>query len=346
MYRALRVGVLMVLFVAVAGMAWAGGSAEEETITFTIQHNSSADHPWQDGLEFIADRMQEEFPGVFNVTIHDSGALADQQWEVILEQTQTNVVQMSIESFPPMATLVPELFALSAPFMFDDMEHQLRFLEDPDVQDMMAGWLEKMEERDLKTIAVWPRPPRQLLNSERPVIVPEDIRGLPFRVPSLDLFVRTFEALGAEPTPMPSGEIYTAMQLGTVVGEDNAIGTVYDFGTYEQGQYFNVWNYMADGVLVNVNKQWFEETLTPEMQDALVAAAEDAAELVLELELEFQQYARQQMEDFGIEFTDFDREMKEPWIELVEDGGIYDMLRNEIGDEDWNTLTRVADETR
>lgn len=345
MTRVMRVFIVMLVLIGITGMLWAAGAPEEERVTFTIQHNASADHPWQDGLEFVADRMEEEFPGVFDITIHDSGALADQQWEIIFEQTQTNVVQLMIESFPPMASVVPEIFALSAPFMFDDMEHQLRFLENPEVQEMMAGWFERMEEHDMVTIAVWPRPPRQLLNSERPVIEPEDIEGLPFRVPSLDLFVRTFEALGAEPTPMPSGEIYTAMQLGTVVGEDNSIGIVYDFATYEQGQYFNVWNYMADGVLVNVNKDWFEG-LTQEQRDALVRAAEDAAEVVLELEAEFQEYARQQMEDFGIEFTDFTDEMKEPWRQRVEEGGIYDMLREEIGDEDWEILTRVAEETR
>lgn len=345
MNRGIRIILALFLVLCVIGPAFGAGARERETIPFAIQHNASAAHPWQDGLQYIADAMQEQFPGVFQVTIYDSGSLADQDWAVILEQTQTNVVQLSIESFPPMATIVPELFALSTPFLFEDMEHTLRFHAHPEAQELVQGWLRKMEDRDLKTIAVWPRPPRQLLNSRRPIIVPADIEGLPFRVPALDLFVRTFEAMGANPIPLPSGEIYTAMQLGTVVGEDNSIGIIFDFKTYEQGRYFNVWNYMADGVLVNVNKEWFEG-LTAEQQDALLQAADEAAQVIYEKENALQERARAQMTAEGIQFTDFTAEMKEPWRQRMEAGGVYDMLRDVVGQRDWDRLVRLADETR
>ena len=64
----------------------------------------------------------------------------------------------------------------------------------------------------------------------------------------MDLFITTFEAMGAKPVPLPSGEIYTAMQLGTVAGEDNSLQTIFTTKTFEQGKYFNVWNYMADDI--------------------------------------------------------------------------------------------------
>ena len=345
MNRWFRIILAMLLVVCVIAPAFAGGAREREAIPFAIQHNASGAHPWQDGLQYIADEMERQFPGEFQIVIYHSGSLADQDWAVILEQTQTNVVQLSIESFPPMATIVPELFALSTPFLFEDMEHTLRFHAHPEAQQLVQSWLAKMEQRDLKTIAVWPRPPRQLLNSRRPIIVPADIQDLPFRVPALDLFVRTFEAMGANPIPMPSGEIYTAMQLGTVVGEDNSIGIVFDFKTYEQGRYFNVWNYMADGVLVNVNKEWFEG-LSQQQREALEQAADEAAQVIYEKENALQERARAQMEAEGIEFTDFTAEMKEPWRRRMEQGGVYNMLRDVVGQRDWDRLVRLADATR
>ena len=192
-----------------------------------IQHNSSENHPWQQGFEYVKAELEKEFPEAFDIVIHPNGALANRDWKVELEQTQTNVIQMMCESSIPFATLQSELFALNTPFLFDDMEHYLRYMNTR--PEVVYKWFDLLEEKNVQVIAVWPRPPRQLLNSAREIRTPDDIKGLKFRVPGLDLFIQTFEAMGAKPVPMSASEIYTAMQLGTVVGEDNAIGTVFDF---------------------------------------------------------------------------------------------------------------------
>lgn len=332
---------LVLALVMVAAMGFAAAEEETETVTLQIQHNTSENHPWQKGMLFMVDQLEQQYPGVFDATIYPNGSLAGRDWQVILEQTQSNVVQMMCESSIPFATLQSELFALNTPFVFDDMEHYLRFMEDR--PDALEGWFATLEDKDVKVLAVWPRPFRQLLNSERPIETPADIEGLPFRVPGLDLFVRTFEAMGARPVPMSSGEIYTAMQLGTVVGEDNSIGTVFDFKTYEQGHYFNVWNYMADGVLVVVNKGWFED-LDADLQVALRDAAQAAANVVYEEELALQVRAEQGMKDFGIEFTYFDAEMKQPFIDLMDP--VYSMIEDIVGTDDWNAFMARVEETR
>jgi len=115
---------------------------------------------------------------------------------------------MTCESQVTLATLVPELFALSTPFLFDDMNHLIRFMETE--PEYVKKWFAKLEDNNLKVLVYWPRGPCQLLNSKRPIISPADIAGLKFRVPGMDLFITTFEAMGAKPVPLPSGEIYTA----------------------------------------------------------------------------------------------------------------------------------------
>jgi tripartite ATP-independent transporter DctP family solute receptor len=332
---------MLVMISLMLVMGFASLSIGADKIIIKIQHNTSAKHPWQQGFTFMKKELDAKYPGVFDITIYPNGSLAGRDWKVILEQTQTNVVQMMCESSIPFATLQKELFALNTPFLFDDMEHYLRFMNTR--PEVVFDWFKKLESKDVQVLAVWPRPFRQLLNSKREIVKPEDIKGLKFRVPGLDLFVKTFEAMGAKPVPMSSGEIYTAMQLGTVVGEDNSIGTVYDFKTYEQGKYMNVWNYMADGVLVVVNKPWYE-SLSAEHQAAVKDIAMKAADVVYGAESELQKVATQKMTEAGIKFTYFTPEMKKPWIDLMDP--VYAMIKGIIGEEVWNDYVKAVDAAR
>ncbi|HCS35346.1 MAG TPA: hypothetical protein DIW48_01340, partial [Sphaerochaeta sp.] len=151
------------------------------------------------------------------------------------------------------------------------------------------------------------------------------------------------QAMKANPVPLPSGEIYTAMQLGTVSGEDNALSTQYSTRTYEQGKYINVWNYMGDGVLVVVNKDWFDG-LSADFQKDLLEVAAASTEVVLKSTIEREKIARDAMGKAGIQFTDFTAEMKEPWRDLM--GPAYDAIKKTIGEAAWNELVKVADATR
>ncbi|MBN2860053.1 MAG: TRAP transporter substrate-binding protein [Sphaerochaetaceae bacterium] len=335
--------VLAVMASLVFSMAFAQGESDSaaESVQMNIQHNLPKTETWQTGFEFIKSEMQKRYPDQINSTIYPNGQLANNNWATIFEQTQENVVQMTCESQVTLASLVPELFALSTPFMFEDMEHVLRFMDEKPA--FVDDWFAKLEDKNLKVITYWPRAPRQLLNSQRPIIKPADIKGMAFRVPAMDLFVTTFQAMEANPVPLPSGEIYTAMQMGTVAGEDNAISTVQSTRTYEQGKYFNVWNYMGDGVLVVVNKDWFEG-LTADMQKSLLEVGAASTDVVLEATIAREVAGRKTMEEAGIEFTEFTAEMKEPWRALM--GPAYKAIEKTIGTDAWNELVRIADATR
>ena len=335
-----NVFVLIGLFVTLAAFANGEGESGAETITMKIQHNLPPTQAWQDGFEYIVSEMQERHPTI-DATIYPNGQLAQGDWRIIFEQTQSNVVQMTSESQVTLATLVPELFALSTPFLFDDMEHLMRFIDTE--PDFVMEWFAQLEEHNLQVLTYWPRGPRQLLNSEREILTPEDISGLKFRVPGMDLFLTTFTAMGAKPVPMPSGEIYTTMQLGTVVGEDNSLQTIYNTKTYEQGRYFNVWNYMADGVLVVVNKDWYE-SLPEQVRTDLDEVAQESTELMLRLVEEREASARRMMAEDGIIFTDFTPEMKEPWRAVM--GPVYEQVAQIIGQDAWEMLRSGAEATR
>lgn len=306
-----------------------------------IQHNLSIQHPWHKGLTYVKEQVEMKTNGNIKMTIYPSGILADQDWANILQQTQRNIVQMTVESTIPFATLVPEFFAFNTPFMFEDMDHLLRFLDR--TPDVVNNWFQKLEGFDLEVLAVWPRAPRQLLNSKRPITTPEDIEGMKFRVPGLPLFIKVFEALGAKPVPLPTAEIYTAMQLGTVDGEDNSVGHVFDTKTCEVGKYMNIWNYMADPIIVVANKTWFD-SLTADEQAIVLQATKDARDIIYKAEIEAQEHGIREMEKSGIEFTYFDDQMKQPFIEKM--GPVYNEIKKLIGEEAWEEFQEISRQTK
>lgn len=339
---------LLVLATVITTGVFAQGSEEVVTSTnpkdakikLNIEHNLPTTQAWQDGFQYIVDELKKDYPNL-DATIYPNGQLAKGDWKTIFEQTQENVVQMTCESQVTLATLVPELFSLSTPFLFNDMDHLMRFMDtDP---AFVQAWFNKLEDKNLKVLTYWPRGSRQLVNSKRPIVTPADIKGLKFRVPGMDLFITTFNAMGAKPVPMPSGEIYTAIQLGTVSGEDNSLQTVYNTKTYEQCGYMNDWNYMADGVLVVVNSEWYD-SLSTEFRADLDRVAAESSNYMLSLVKEREASAKAAMIADGIEFTNFTPEMKKPWKAIM--GPVYESVENLIGVEDWAALQAGAEATR
>lgn len=329
--------------IGAAGGSDDSDSLEEsyEIIPLKIQHNIPVDTPWHDGFLYVKETLEQEYPGIFDITIYPSGQLAGGDWKVIFDQVQSGTVQMTVESQVTLAAIVPELISLSTPFVFEDMDHVMRFwAERP---EEVNDFVDKFQENDLISLGYWPRSPRQLLNSRKPVVVPADIQGMKFRVPAIELFVKTYEVLGANPTPLPSGEIYTAMLLGTVVGEDNALATVYATKTYEQGKYMNIWNYMGDGTFVIVNQDWFSD-LPSDYQNSVRDAVQGASELVARGFKELDKLAFENMSKVGIEFTSFTPEMKEPWREVIQP--VYKMMEDLVGKETFEKILSTADRTR
>ncbi|MGI6036135.1 MAG: TRAP transporter substrate-binding protein [Limnochordia bacterium] len=310
-------------------------------INLTFQHNSSTGHTWQAGAEFMARELAVRTDGQVSMTIYPAGVLAGRDWKRMLEQVQTGVVDMMIEFPGAYATLVDEIWVMHTPFLFDDMDHFDRFRYD--IPPQLQAYFDKLEDYDVTLVGLWPRPFRQHVNSRRPIRTPEDLKGIKLRMPAVSFFLDTAAALGIEAIPLASGEIYTAIQLGTVDGEDNSINIVYDFKTYEVARYFTVWDYIPDAVLVVMNSaKW--ASLPPDIQKTIREVAMEAGDLVLKLEKEHEVRNIERMKQEGVSFTFLTEQEKEPFREMVVP--IWDKMRATLGAEDFDAIIKAIDAKR
>lgn len=334
---------VVVRCLAAALTLWGAAAASPAGQTnVVLSHISSLESPWNKASLLLADYVNERIGDRYKVEVHGGGVLAQRNWKIMFDMTREGSSHIGIEGAATVGSLAPEIGAINLPFLFDDADHLSRFLE--------AGcpvwnkWFsENILERELVILAATPRPFRQLSNNKRIVKTPADIAGLKFRVPMTPLFSDIFKAMGAVPVPLASGDIYSAIQFGRVVGEDNSITVQYDFKTYEVAKYFTVWNYIADLSVLFMNKRLWDGMEEAD-REVFRAAAAVWAEANVRFDRELTEVAVREMEKAGVEFHTMTAEEKEAFKELLRP--VYDDFAARVGEGDMRAFLEYVDRTR
>lgn len=207
---------------------------------------------------------------------HYNGSLIAQNSE--LEAIASGDLEMSITSAQELATFFPEFSIFATGYVHQSAEHQVAVFND----ELMEPFKKKVEdELGVKLLAVMYLGKRHVnlrqTKDELTVMTPEDLAGVNLRMPGTDAWQFLGKALGANPTPMPFTEIYTALQTGSVDGQDNPLPTVVDAKFYEVTNQIALTAHLVDLNYVAFSKAVWDG-LTPEQQEKVEAAAVAAAE--------------------------------------------------------------------
>ena len=224
---------------------------------------------------------------------HYNAALFKQGTEI--EAIARGNLEMSITSAQELATIFPEFSIFTAGYLHRDAEHQKKVF----AADFMNPLKQKVEdELGVKLLSVMYLGRRQLnLRTEQEIKTPADLAGVKLRMPGTDAWQFLGKALGANPLPMAFTEVYTALQTGAIDGQDNPLPTDKDSKFYEVTKQIVLTSLLVDlNYLAFSKKVW--DSLTPEQQAIVQKAADDAAELgrqrQLQLESELEQFFKDQ----------------------------------------------------
>ncbi len=181
------------------------------------------------------------------------------------------------------------------PFLFDNWDQCWKLIE----SDWWKGECAKLEAVGLKMVAAnWAYGARHTLTT-KPVHTAADLNGLMIRVPNNKIQSEGFRVLGAKPIPMPLGDVYTALQQGTIDGGENPLSTLYGRKHHEVAKYL-----ILDGHVLNFTNwicsvDWFN-SLTPEQQEALVETGKEAGVYNNEIQAKADEEYRAKMEAEGV----------------------------------------------
>lgn len=223
-----------------------------------------------------------------------------------LEAIANGDLEMSIASAQELATFFPEFSIFATGYVHQDAAHQVKVFNDP----LMDPFKQKVEdELGVKLLAVMYLGRRHVnlrfSRSERNVMKPEDLAGVNLRMPGSDAWQFLGKALGANPTPMAFTEVYTALQTGSVDGQDNPLPTVVDSKFYEVTKQISLTSHLVDLNYVAFSKAVWDK-LSAEQQATVKKAAEDAAESGRQAQLKKEEDLVAFLTDKGLEIYEPD----------------------------------------
>jgi len=255
--------ILTVLF-----FAFAGSAAALEIKFAHVVNEKDAFHvaaekfklPWSSGCL-----------GALTVTIFPNAKLGDER--TLLERMKMGIVDAGIITNGPIINFVPSFGVIDLPFLFRDPKHAYKVLDGSIGQKLMAD----LESQGWKGLAFGERGFRNLTNSKRTVSKPDDVKGLKIRVMQNPVYVDSFKALGANAVPMAWTEVLTALQQGTVDGQENPLNVIMAFKLYESQKYLSITRHAyAPAPIIMSMGTW--KKLTPAQQELVKKAAQEAAE--------------------------------------------------------------------
>lgn len=294
-----------VTFLAIA-VAMGLTTAQAQTqMTFASAY-AQDDHQTQSLVEFA--RLAEEYTdGEVQIDVAAGGVLGGER--DVAEGIQLGTVDGAVLG-GILQNFDPAMAILEFPFLFRDTEHVNAVMQG-DVGQQITQRL--VDETGIRALGYIMRTPRELTTLE-PVETLDDLRGMQIRVPEMQAHLETWRALGANPTPIAFTEVYNALQQGVVDGQENPIGVTFENGFGEVVDYLAWTDHLVGFMLITISDQRFQG-LTPEQQDALLRAAEDARVYNEALLEELNEYW---ISELGEQVTYTEPDM-EPWREAVAD---------------------------
>ena len=266
------VAVLMVLALAVTSV-FANGTGEGEsgageTYTFKYAHTQSPEHPRSKSMEFFKEELERASGGRIQVELFFGGVLGKEA--EVLDMVKLGTVQGSRAGLFERADKKFLIYTL--PFIFQDSSEVLAVMNGPfgaminesalanglyiPVTGMAGGF-------------------RNITNTVRPIASVEDIRGLKMRTPPIDMTIKTFGALGANPQQVAYTETYMALKTGVVDGQENPFSNTVDMKFYEAQQYLSIVNWQVHPDPFYVNPEWYN-ALPEDLKEIFDAAAKAA----------------------------------------------------------------------
>lgn len=291
------------------GAEYTGGSYK-----ISIGHICSEQHTiHQVCLEFKK-QVEEESGGKITVEIHPNSELGGD--EAMLESVALGTLTMVIPSATIMSGYVPEFEVLGMPYLFESTDQAFETI------DGGLGTLLNQKLLDANTgftnLGYNFNGIRNMTNNKRPIRTPEDLKGLKMRCMSNQIFVQMFESLGANATPMSWSELFTAMQQGTVDGEENPASLIYESKFNEVQKYLSTTEHIYDFCTIIIGTSFYDG-LDEQAKEIVTKAAHDTL-ITMQRGMEADQNAEyiDKLEQDGMEVTRLTTEERKAFAEKVQ----------------------------
>ena len=258
--------IILLLFV----LLLAGCSKKDsDVITLKLGHALDIEHPVHKALLYMAEKLKEKSGGKVVIEVFPGEQLGSE--EKLIKQLQLGLVDMAKVSTSPLEGFVPVYSVFSLPYLFRDKTHYWNVLDGSiGKQLLQAG-----EDKGLKGLCYYDAGSRSFYTKDKPILKPADLEGMKIRVQESKTSMQMIRELGASPTPIAWGELYTSLQQGVVDGAENNPPSFYLSGHYEVCKYYSLDEHtMVPDIVLMSLKTW--NKLPVDIQKMVQDAADES----------------------------------------------------------------------
>ncbi len=296
-----------------------GCAAYAADVHITVAHGATEDHSSHEGWLKFKEIIEAESNGAMEVEIFPNQQLGGDR--EVVEGCQLGNVQVGHSSGSPIAGFASEFYVLDAPFLFSTREEAYATLDGEPGKMLLAA----MEKINLKGLGYTENGFRQLTANKK-ILKPEDLAGIKLRVMENKIQMATWRTLGANPTPVSFGELFTALQQRTVDAQENPFELIYTNKFFEVQNYVMTTNHIYTPMPIFMNLEFYNE-LTPEQQAIVHKAAKESIDFQRGVARANEEKAIEAIKG-GIEIVDLTPEQRKLFRDKM--GPVYDMVRAEV----------------
>jgi tripartite ATP-independent transporter DctP family solute receptor len=307
--------------------------AQQAEFSYKYANNLPATHPMNIRAREMAEAIKAETNGRVEITIFPSNQLGSDT--DMLSQLRSGGIEFFTLSGLILATLVAPASINGIGFAFPDYDAVWKAM-DGELGAYVRAQIAKANLVAMEKI--WDNGFRQTTTSNKPIVGPDDFRGLKLRVPVSPLWTSMFKALEAAPASINFSEVYTALQTKVVDGQENPLAIIATAKLYEVQKYCSLTNHMWDGFWFLANRRAWERL--PENLQAVVAkhvnaAGENERRDVAKLNASLQ-------EELTRNGMVFNRPDLAPFRDKLRKAGFYGEWKGKYGDEAWAILEKFT----
>ena len=292
--------VLCLLFV----FAMPIGASADDTIVLKFAHHYPTDHPHTLAAEYFKKIVEERTNGAIEVQLYPNNQMGNSRQ--IFESLMLGSLDIILtDPGAPAFADIPLWDIVMGPFMYRDYVHAYTVAH----SDLMQAMYDDLEAQLNITVIdpVWYYGVRELTTANTPVNTPEDLQGLKIRTPDIPGFIKAIEVMGGLPTPLSFADLYLALKQGVVDGQENPVGVIYANKYYESQKYL-----IKTGHIISKNTVYMStpvlKSLSPEYQEIVLTAIDEAGRLNDELIYENEEEMLQKLVDLGMTVIEPDLE--------------------------------------
>ncbi|MBF0471034.1 MAG: TRAP transporter substrate-binding protein [Gammaproteobacteria bacterium] len=246
-------------------------SCEKGEIKAKLSHvTGGTTHPKVVASNRLAERVNSEMNGKMCLEVYPSSTLFGDSKE--LEALLLGDVQLLAPSLSKFGSYTRKLGVFDLPFIFQDMDHAIRFTQSPTGREL----LNSMKEVGFVGLGYW-MSGMKYFSANKPLITPNDANGLKFRVQTSDVAKAMISAMGASPQPMAFKEVYGALQTGVVDGQENTWSNIYTKKFFEVQDSITETNHQLLAYLFMTSQEWLD-SLKPEIRQQFLEIADEVTQ--------------------------------------------------------------------